>query len=191
MLTVVVLLGAGAFAYRLGVRLRPAPEPAGTALQNPVDVSNVALVDDAGRNVTLGSYAGDVVLVYFGYTRCPDVCPLTMSRLAKAYRDLGSPSDLDVVMISVDPEHDTPEVIGPWVRHFDPAFTGLTGSNRQIAEAAKTFFIGYRGGAADGIKHTDVVVVVDREGRMRLIYGQDRIVALEDDLPALLKASSF
>lgn len=182
------LAAAGVLAYGLGVLLRPSPGPAGTALQDPPDVRSVALVDGSGAPMTLGDLQGHVVLVYFGYTRCPDVCPLTMSRLAKIYRDLGSPSELDVVMITVDPAHDTPEVVQRYVRNFDPSFRGLTGSNRQIAEAARTFYVGYSQG---GTNHTDVVALLDREGRMRFIYGQDKVMALERDLPPLLRARSF
>lgn len=185
---VVVVLAAGVLAYGLGVLLRPSPQPAGTALQQPPDVADVALVGGDGSATSLGDLAGKVVLVYFGYTRCPDVCPLTMARLAKIYQDLGAPQDLAVVMVSVDPQHDTPDVIRRYVEAFDPHFLGMTGSNRQIATAARAFYVGY---SATGTNHTDVVAVLDRSSRMRYIYGQDKIMALEQDLPDLLASHAF
>src|SRR5690606_37111484 len=134
----VLLVAAGAGAYLLGAWLRPEPPPAGTALQNPVPISGLALVDQRGEGFRLAEdMRGDVALVCFGYTRCPDACPLTMSQLSSAYTAAGEPEDLRVVMVSVDPEHDTPEVIGGYVERFHPSFVGLTGTNPQVAAAAK------------------------------------------------------
>ncbi len=178
-------------AYGLGVVLRPAPTPAGLAVKVPPDVSGLELVNGDSEAVTLAAYKGRVVLVYFGYTRCPDVCPITMARLAKMYQDLGEPDGLEVVMITVDPEHDTPEVIGDYARGFDPSFQGLTGSNQQVANAARSFYIGYAGVGGPDFTHTDVVAVLDREGRLRLIYGHDKVLELERDLPNILADRSF
>src|SRR5690606_17526307 len=139
----VAALLAGFGAYRLGVYLRPAPEPAGTALQNPVKIAGLDLVDSRGEATDLAAdFAGELTLVFFGYTRCPDVCPLTLSQLATVYEEVGTPDDVNVVMVSVDPEHDTPQVVGDYVRRFHPSFIGLTGSNQQVATAAKSFFVG-------------------------------------------------
>lgn len=187
----VLAILAGVVAYRLGVASRPAPVPAGTVVESRPDVSAVALEDGQGRDMTLGAYAGDVVLVYFGYTRCPDVCPLTMSRLAKAYEDLGAPHDLAVVMITVDPDHDTPEVIDAYARGFDASFHGLSGTNRQVAEAARAFFIGYASISGPSFTHTDTIAVLDRSGHMRLVYGQEKVMDLEADLPGILADASF
>src|SRR5690606_41484390 len=82
-----------------------------------------------------GDLEGDGALVFFGFTRCPDVCPLTMAQLSSAYGAVGEPEDLKVVMVTVDPEHDTPEVVGAYVERFHPAFVGLTGTN-QIGRAS-------------------------------------------------------
>ena len=185
LLWVVGLLAAGIVAYGLGLLLHPQPPLAGQALKHPVDVAGIRLVDGAGKPVSLGGFRGDVLLVYFGYTRCADTCPLTMQKLAKAYRDAGSPRDVKVAMVTVDPSHDTPGVIGPWVKHFDPSFMGLTGSKAQIAAAAKAFMIGY---STDGppSDHTAVVEVVGRHSHIRYIYNQGDIVKLADDLPRLL-----
>lgn len=180
-----VLVAAGIVAYGLGLLLHPAPALAGQPLSHPPDAAGVTLVEGNGRQVQLSDFRGKVMLVYFGYTRCADTCPLTMQRLAKAYRDAGSPADVQVAMITVDPRHDTPAVLGRWVEAFDPSFIGLTGSPSQIAAAAKTFMIGYdpTGEPSD---HTAVVEVVGRDSHIDYIYGQTDIVKLADDLPHLL-----
>ena len=187
-LYVLALVAAGLGAFTLGAYLRPATPPAGTAIEKPVLMSGFELVNQVGVPVSLAeSFAGQVTLVFFGYTRCPDVCPLTMARLAHAYTELGEPDDLRVVMVTVDPGFDTPEVLNEYVARFHPDFVGLTGGNTQIAEAALAFYVGF-GGVDATIAHTDTVAVLDRQGRMRYLYGQDAVVRLGDDLPALLKS---
>lgn len=181
----VALLGAGAFLA--GSALRRPAALAGTELKNPVQVTGLRLVDTSGEPVDLaGDFAGSVTLVFFGYTRCPDVCPLTMARLAHAYEALGAPQGLEVVMVSVDPGHDTPEVMAEYLSRYHPDFIGLTGTNSQVAEAARAFFVGYVG-AGDTVAHTDMVGVLDREGFLRYVYGQDVVVQLGDDIPELLR----
>lgn len=186
-LTFALLVAAGAGAYLLGAWLRPRPEPAGTALRDPVSISGLTLVDQEGDEFHLADdLRGHVTLVFFGFTRCPDVCPLTMAQLSSAYEAVGEPDDLKVVMVSVDPEYDTPEVVGAFVERFNPAFIGLTGANSQVAEAAKAFFVGY-GGAGVETVHTEYVSVLDREGRLRYVYGSDAVRSLGRDLPRLLR----
>jgi protein SCO1/2 len=187
LLWALVLVAAGVVAYGLGLLLHPAPPLAGQSLQDPPDVAGVRLVDGAGEPVSLAAYRGKVLLVYFGYTRCADTCPLTMQELAKAYHDAGAPGDVQVAMITVDPGHDTPAVLDPWVKQFDPSFIGLTGSAEQIAAAAKAFMIGYSTGGEPS-DHTAVVEVVGRDSHILYIYGQGEIVKLGDDLPRLLAA---
>lgn len=182
-----LLAVAAVGAYGLGVLLRPAPEMAGTALTNPVAIEGLALVDHHGaERVLADDFRGEVTLVFFGFTRCPDVCPLTMARLARIYEDLGAPTELQVVMVTVDPEFDTPEVLGRYVTGFHPAFVGLTGTTSDIAAAARAFFVGYAGLGQD-IAHTDVVAVLDRGGSLRYVYGQEDVMFLERDLPELLE----
>jgi protein SCO1 len=183
----VLLVLAGAGAYTLGTRLAPAPELAGTALQNPPLVGEAVLIDPEGREVTLVEVGGGarVTLVFFGFTRCPDVCPITLARLAKVYRDLGEPDDVQVVMITVDPEHDTPDVVGRYAAAFHPSFVGLSGSNAQVAVAARSFYVGYADVGGGQFTHTEVVAVVDRDGRLRYVYGNDKVPRLETDLERL------
>lgn len=179
------MLGAGAVIVVTGLAAKRGL--AGTELKNPVQVTGLQLIDTVGEPVDLaGDFQGSVALVFFGYTRCPDVCPLTMARLTHTYEQLGAPKDLEVVMVTVDPGHDTPSVMAEYVGRYNPDFIGLTGSNSQVAEAAREFFVGYVEGAGL-VAHTDVVGVVDRRGYLRYIYGQDAVARLTQDLPELLR----
>ncbi len=188
-LIVALLVAAGAGAYALGTFLSPAPELAGTALQNPPVVGDVELAHAERGALTLreASDGAAVTLVFFGFTQCPDVCPITMARLAKIYADLGEPDDVRVVMVTVDPETDTPEVIARYAAGFHPDFVGLGGSNAQIAVAARSFYVGYASLGDGQFTHSEAVAVVDREGRMRYVYGSDRVLRLEADLSELIR----
>lgn len=191
-LLVALLVLAGVLAYALGVVLRPAPALAGTALQNPPPVAQVELVRGDGVPVTLAEVGeGGSLLVFFGFTRCPDVCPITMAQLARVFEDLGEPDGLKVAMITVDPEHDTPEVLDQYVRAFHPDFVALTGSNAQIAVAARTFFVGYAGIGTATFTHTEVVALVDRAGDLRYVYNQEALRRLAPDLERILRQRDF
>lgn len=176
---------AGIAAYAFGVWARPAPEIAGTALEQAPDIRDVELVGASGETVSLADFDGAMQLLFFGYTRCPDVCPLTLAKLATTYRSLDEPSDLRVVMVTVDPEHDTPEVVQRYAAGFHPDFVGFSGSQQQIATAAKRFYIGVAESAPGQIQHTDMVVVVDGDGRFRWVYSQADLQHLGRDVPEL------
>jgi protein SCO1 len=191
-LTVVTLVLAGIAAYTLGVALRPPPEVAGTALQHPPSMVDLELVRGDGAEVRLGDALADTTtLVFFGFTRCPDVCPFTMARLATLYEDMGRPDDLQVAMITVDPEHDAPALLQTYVRGFHEDFIAFSGSTAQIATAARAFFVGYAGIGTETFTHTDVVAVLDRRGALRYVYSQQNLPRLPVDLPAILAQSGF
>lgn len=181
---------AALFAYRQLQQVTAEPFY-GTPLDEPLAVTPFELTDAAGNRVTLEKWQGDVRLVFFGFTRCPDVCPLTLGRLAKVYKDLGKPDDLKVLMITVDPQNDTPKTTQDYAASFEPSFIGLGGSSSDVANAARTFFVGYRGLQNEDFLHTDSVALLDRQGRMRLVYGQDKIARLSEDLPKILASRRF
>lgn len=161
-----------------GISLFASPDFHGTVVQSPVPVNDFTLTRSSGQQVKLHDFRDKVVLLYFGYTYCPDVCPATMAELSKAMKEL-SPKDrekVQVLMITVDPDRDTPEVLGQYLSHFDPSFMGLTGTDEEIAAAAKPFGIYYRkrdGTAETGylVDHTSTVAAVDKDGTLRLIYS--------------------
>ncbi|MDZ7799906.1 MAG: SCO family protein [Trueperaceae bacterium] len=182
----VALAGAGLLAFRTGVALAPPPERVGTVLDQPQPTADLALRSTEGR-VEMGGVAAraDWTLVFFGFVDCPDVCPMTMSRLADTYRELGEPSDLQVVMVTVDPERDDPARLERYVDGFHPSFMGLGGSSEDVAAAAERFFIGYNG-TGEGIAHTEAVALLDAEARLRVVYTQGNLHGLQRDLSSLL-----
>lgn len=145
--------------------------------QNPV--TNFKLTGPGGEPVDLIDFRGKVVMIYFGYTFCPDVCPATMVELRTAVQALGRKADeVQVLMVSLDPERDTPEALETYVTHFDPSFIGLTGTEDEIITASTPFGIFYEreeGSAATGylINHTATVMVLDKRGYLRLVYPFD------------------
>ena len=151
------------------------------------------LPDLDGRTRTLADFKGSVVVVFFGYTQCPDVCPTTLAELSRLKTALGSDGErLQVVFVTIDPERDTPEVLRPYMGSFDPSFVALRGTPEQTAAATKDFKIYYAkaGQSAAGytIDHTAGSVVIDPQGRARLFvrYGAPAD-DLTQDVRALLK----
>lgn len=162
-------------------------ELGGTSIDDPPSVRDVALVNTTGEDVRLDDWRGEMVLVFFGYANCPDVCPLTMAKLASTYRDLGEPENVQVIMVTVDPERDTPEVLRNYVENFHSDFVGLTGTPQQIADASARFYATAIERAEGEVAHSSHVTLVGPKGRMRVIYNQDKVESvLQEDLETLL-----
>lgn len=154
---------------------------------------NFSLTDMFGQPVTLQSYSGKVVVMFFGYTQCPDICPTTMTELSQAMKVLGSSaSDVQVLFVTLDPDRDTPELLKQYVPSFDKRFIGLYGS-KDVVEATtrefKVYFGKVPGKTAETytIDHTAGTYVFDRSGKIRLFVrnGQDT-TSLVEDLKILL-----
>ena len=148
--------------------LRPAPED---PFFDATDITGVPwgrdfqLLGQDGKNHALADFNGKVVALYFGYTRCPDVCPTTMATLAQAVRLLGNDGEqVQGVFVTVDPKHDTPEVLVRYVSTFDPSFIGLYGDKQAIQRTAREFHV-----VASRAAHSTPVFLLDRAGRLRLI----------------------
>lgn len=164
----------------------------GTSLEDPANVQDVALVNAAGESVRLGDWRGDMLLVFFGYANCPDVCPLTMAKLADTYRKLGAPENVQVIMVTVDPERDTPEALQRFVEGFHPDFVGLTGTPEQVAAASSRFYAAGVKAPNGEVAHSSHVSLVDPKGRLRVIYNQDKLDGLlQEDLEMLLARSGM
>ena len=163
------------------------PELGGTIIEKPTNMQDITLVGADGVTFSLSNLEGKFVLVFLGYANCPDVCPLTMATLARIYEELGSPDDLQVVMITVDPERDTPEALNDYIKNFHPSFIGLTGDPEIIAGTAARFFAGSYVGKGGLVGHSSHVTLLDRQGDLRAVYTQDSINNfLKDDLETLL-----
>jgi protein SCO1 len=154
-----------------------------------------ALPDVDGKMRSVKDFAGKAVVVFFGYTQCPDACPVTLTEIAQAKKLLGPDGDkVQGVLITVDPERDTPEVLKAYVANFGPDFVALRGTPEQVAAVAKDFKVFYKRveGKQPGsyfMDHSAASYVYDQQGRLRLYtrYGSGA-QALADDLKLLLKA---
>lgn len=151
------------------------------------------LTDHTGKVRTLADYRGKVVVVFFGFTHCPDVCPTTLVEIAEALKLLGARAEqVQVLFITVDPERDTPEMLARYVPAFNPGFVGLWGDPDAIARTAKSFKVFYQktetsSSGSYSIDHTAASYVFDREGDLRLFTRHGGGAhKLADDLGLLL-----
>ncbi len=186
--SLIILAGLGFFVFSL--YNKPA-ELRGTSLQNPVDIAKVSLTNKILGKINLSEFKNKTLLVFFGFSKCYDVCPITLQRLAKIYKDIGEPANLQIIMITVDPATDTVEAVQEYVNKFHNSFLGFSGSNSEIAEAAKTFFVGYQDLGDTQFNHTDAVYIIDKKSKIRRIYGQPDFRYLETDLLSILKTGSY
>ena len=162
----VAALIAGAAGYRL-LTTGPAPASSGTALVG----GPFRLTSHTGAKVSDADFRGKFMLVFFGYTYCPDVCPAELQVISAALDALGEAGrDIVPVFVSIDPARDTPEVVAQYIKNFHPRFVGLTGSDSEVAAMAKAYRVYY--GKADGsadkdylMDHSSIVYLMDREGR--------------------------
>ena len=148
-----------------------------------------------GKPHTLAGFRGKVVLLFFGFTHCPDICPSTLAQFAQAAKQLGADADrVQFLFVTVDPERDTVEVLAKYVPAFDPRFLGLTGDSQAIARTAKEFKVIFQkqpGKTPDSysVDHSAGTYIFDREGRVRLFVRHDQPVEdLVHDIRLLLAA---
>ena len=178
------LAGLAAFVYsmvhiyleRAATEERLAADPAGT----PRIGGPFALVDHTGKAVTDEDYRGKWLLVFFGYTSCPDVCPTALNEVAEVMDGLGrDAARVRPLFITVDPERDTPEVMAEYVAAFDPRIVGLTGTVEQVGAAAASYRVYYAKAPDEGapggyyMTHSAFLYLVDPEGRFRTMFGYE------------------
>ena len=144
-----------------------------------------ALTNDHCKPVTGADYRGKVTLLYFGYTHCPDVCPLTLAQLHVVMQRLGPLADgARILFVSVDPARDTPAVMHAYVNAFDPRAVGLTGTARATEALSKRYRSAFtrepdKGGGQYEVSHSSAIYLFDRDGKARLLATP---AASQDDL---------
>lgn len=146
------------------------------------------LTDHTGKPRHLEDFRGKAVVLFFGFTHCPDVCPTTLVDVSNALKTLGPDAGrVQVLFVTVDPERDTPDALAKYVTAFDPRFLGLRGDAAATQRAAKEFKIYYekrKSGDSYSVDHSGQSYVLDPQGRLRLLVRPDRIA---EDLPADLR----
>ncbi|MBW3571670.1 MAG: SCO family protein [Gemmatimonadetes bacterium] len=182
--TCVAVMAALVVAAAVAVAPRPAPRFHGTTYTEVLPAGEFALTDHDGRAVTLRSYRGAPVLLFFGYTHCPDVCPLTLDKLSRALRTAGrGASDVRILMVTLDPARDTPAALQAYARRFGPAVVGLTGDSAALAGARKGYGAylaevpaqpAFHAHATDGAQRAAEAAPAMRMVHPGAVYGIDR-----------------
>jgi protein SCO1/2 len=179
-----IALTAAGFA---GVWLSGARPPILSAYLTSAIGGPFTLVDNNGQTVTDRTYRGKWLLVFFGYTHCPDVCPTTLNSIAAALRQLGpAAASVQPLFITVDPQRDTPRVLANYVRAFDPRIIGLTGTTEQIAAVAREYRVYFSADETPEqrdyqLDHSAFVYVMNPQGKFVQLFGgataNDKIAA--------------
>jgi protein SCO1 len=170
------ILGTGAF---VALELRDSPRGAAGTLLSSAIGGPFKLVDQNGNIVTNTDLEGKWLLVYFGYTHCPDACPTALSNIALALSNLGAEKkEVRPVFITIDPERDTSQALKDYVSAFDAPILALTGSAADIAQAAKEYRVYYakhpEAGGDYSMDHTSIIYVIDPKGRFTASFtGED------------------
>ncbi len=176
MLVGFAILGVGAF---VALELRDNPRGSAGSLLSSAIGGPFKLVDQNGKTITNTDLEGKWLLVYFGYTHCPDACPTALNNIALALRDLGAEKkEVRPVFITVDPARDTSSAMKDYVAAFDAPILALTGSDAAIAQAAKEYRVYYAKHAEAGgdysMDHSSIIYVMDPKGRFTASFtGED------------------
>jgi protein SCO1/2 len=153
------------------------------------------LVDHSGSVRTLADFKGKAVVIFFGYTNCPDACPTTMANLAAAMRELGEDAKrVQVLFVTIDPEHDTPELLKQYLSSFDPTFIGLSGdieTTKKTAAEFKTFYQKQMAAKPEqqSVDHSTGTYIYDTNGSLRLYVTNEKGAdVFAHDLAELLRS---
>jgi protein SCO1 len=185
-------LAAAALALALAACQPAGPRFKSTDITGADYGRGFALTDHGGTPRTLADFRGKVVVMTFGFTHCPDICPTILAELAGVVKALGKDAGrVQVLFVTVDPERDTRELLARYVTAFDSRFLGLSGdleATRQTAKEFRVFFDKRKAGDSYSVDHSAQSYVIDPQGRLRLFVRHERIAAdLADDLRTLLK----
>lgn len=173
-----VAAGWGAILYKLWEH-KSKEDFYGNSLE--MEIPDFTLTDQNGEKVSLSDFKGKPVFLFFGYTHCPDICPVTLSVLNGVSKEFGEESDeFKVLFVTVDPERDNPEALKKYVPFFNESFTGLTGTPDEIQDVANSFRAFYMKEESDSeagylMGHTSAIYLLDRKGNVVLRYPQDKM----------------
>jgi protein SCO1/2 len=181
-LSLLLALVAGVIAY-LAVTVAPEPAEPQTAMLFPYsrELPQFELLDHDGKQVGRDVFEGHWNLVFFGFTHCPDVCPTTLQILSDAKRQMRE-RNLDlprIVLVSVDPERDTPALLGQYIRYFGDDNLGLTGELGELRKLTTALGIYFEKGAVSdngyNVDHSAVVILIDPDGRQRGLFSSPHV----------------
>ena len=180
-LLLVVVAAALVYAYLNSTN----PPFHGSLISPPQPAADFALTSQTQETVQLSDFHGKYVLLFFGFTNCPDECPLTMGYLKQTYDKLGDQADdVQVILITTDPDTDTPQVLGDYLNHFDPAFIGLTGTKDDLQSVWASYGVTVMD---NGETHSSFLYIIDPRGNLIATYPLlDTAEGITADLQNLL-----
>ena len=189
----VVAIGTGAWLSFLLATPPSAPQTA-TVLPVTAQLPDFSLLDQDNQAIGRDVFAGHWNLVFFGFTQCPDICPLTLQVLADAKQQLAAQGQTPlprIVLVSVDPERDTPDVLGSYVSHFGDDNLGITGELQELRKLTTALGIFFEKSAIDGnnysVDHSAVVLVINPRGQFHAIFGAPHDASnFVHDLPIIM-----
>jgi protein SCO1 len=190
---VLLLSTLGALWYAMQAELRMPVSFFGTPYEEPEPAPPFALVNHRGEPERLEDHRGSVILLFFGFTHCPDVCPLTLGRLTQLLDHMGPRgNDVRVLLVTVDPDRDAPAVLAEYVARFGPRVTGLTGDPDTLESLRRAYGVfaapHVRHDGHPSIAHTDAVFGIDRSGILRVLIRPDAPEhEIDADIRALLR----
>ncbi|WP_406626314.1 SCO family protein [Acidovorax sp. SDU_ACID1] len=156
-----------------GCKRAPSQQFHGVDITGATYAKDFSLTDPNGKTRTLADFKGKAIMMFFGFTQCPDVCPTALVRAATVKQLLGADGDrLQVIFVTVDPERDTPEILKAYTAAFDPSFLGLYGDLKHTEETAKDFKVFYKKvptGSSYTMDHSALSYVYDPDGKLRLV----------------------
>ncbi|ABY33812.1 MAG TPA: SCO family protein [Chloroflexus aurantiacus] len=182
-LSALLLSGCGAYEFR------------GTVLEPPNPAPEIPLVDQFGNEFRLSNYRDKIVLVFFGFTHCPDICPTALGDLKRVMEKLGNDAaKVQVVFVSVDPERDTPDLMQRYLAAFNPTFLGLNGDRAVLEQVYKSYGVTVikrelpNSGLGYTIDHSGYIYAIDQAGNWRLLWAHGTPVDdIVSDVQALLR----
>ena len=168
-----------------------------TVLRQPAELPAFSLIDHTGAPFSRESFNGRWSLVFFGFTNCPDICPATLTQLAavrKRLRETGHGGFPDIILISVDPDRDSPQVMAAYVERFGEGITGVTGSPEEIRKLTASLGIYFRASVSAGghhnVEHTAAVMLINKSARLEAIFGAPHeIDSFVSDIPLITGTS--
>jgi len=152
------------------------PNGEGTRIDPPAPLKDFTLPSSNGGELSLHDLRGKYVLLFFGYTHCPDLCPTTLAQFSQIKQQLGSKAkDVSFVFVSVDPDRDTPAVLRRYVRSFDPSFIGLSGDHKVLDAIKSDYGLYYQLNKDEGanytVNHSSSIYLIDPDGRLIMVYS--------------------
>ena len=185
---------AGVIALLVLPSRGPAPEPQNVESNLPVPIGGAFTLTRAdGTPARDEDFRGRYMLVFFGFTHCPDICPTTLDKIGRTLSALGDgAAKIAPIFISVDPARDTPEIVGDYVAFFDKRIVGLTGSAEQVAQAAKAYKIYFQKIELENgeytVDHTTLVYFMGPDGKFRSIYRDEQTAdKMAQDIRAIME----